>query len=104
MRPAPYPVQASKLETRFHSEPNCTQHVKFVSDDALNRRRVRKEEKWSRVRELGRGTYGIVWLEQCIQGDDKGSLRAVKQVQKLKSNEYYEELEATALFSLPKAS
>lgn len=104
MRPVPYPVQASKLDTQFHSDPECTYHVKFVSDNALNQRRIRKEEKWSRERALGRGSYGIVWLERCIQGDDKGSFRAVKKVQKPESGEYYGELEAIALFSHAKAS
>lgn len=104
MRPVPYPLQASKLDTRFLSDPKCTHHVKFVSDHALNQRRIRKEEKWCWERGLGRGTYGVVWLERCIQGDDKGSLRAVKEVQKPRSGEYYGELEAIALFSHAKAS
>ena len=104
MRPVPYPIQASRLDTRFHSDPQYTQHVKLVSNLALNQRRVRKEEKWSREKELGRGNYGNVWLERCIQGDDKGSLRAVKEVKKPESGEYYRELEAAVLFSHVKVS
>lgn len=104
MRPAPYPVQATKLETQFDSDPECTHHVKFVSDNALNQRRIRKDEKWRREKELGHGSYGIVWLEKCIQGDDRGILRAVKKVQKPESGEYYGELDAVALFSHAKVS
>lgn len=104
MPPIPYLVQDAKLDTQFHSDPECTQHVKFVSDSALNQRRIRKEEKWSRERELGRGSYGIVWLQRCIQGDTKGEVRAVKKVQKFQSGDYYGELEAITLFSHAKAS
>ena len=104
MGPVPYPVQASKLDTQFLADPRCTHHIKFVSDDALNQRRIRKEEKWGWERALGRGSYGVVWLERCIQGDAQGSLRAVKVVQKPKSGEYYGELEAIALFSHAKVT
>lgn len=43
-------------------------------------------------------------MEQCIQGDSEGKLRAVKKVQKLESKNYYGELEAIALFSHIKVS
>ncbi|MCJ1268036.1 hypothetical protein MMC22_007922 [Lobaria immixta] len=65
-------------------------------------KKVRKEERWMREKELGRGSSGVVWLERCIQGDSEGKVRAVKKVEKLKSSDYYRELEAIALFSLSK--
>ena len=92
-------VRISKLETQFHSDPEYVRHVEHISGTTPRQRRIRKEEIWTRVKELGRGSFGIVWLERCIQGDRKEEVRAVKEVQKLESGDYYRELEATALFS-----
>ena len=52
-----------------------------------------------RERMLGSGSFGIVWLERCIQGNSEGKVRAVKKFRKLESSDYYRELEAIALFS-----
>jgi hypothetical protein len=104
MPPIPDLVRISKLETQFCSSPEYTQHVQYVSGGMSERRRVRKEERWKKERELGRGSFGVVWLEQCIQGDNKGKERAVKKVQKLECNNYHRELEAIALFSDRKVS
>jgi len=92
-------VLLSKLDTRFCSSPEYTQHFQYVSASTLERRRVRKEERWKKERALGRGSSGVVWLEQCIQGDSEGKVRAVKIIQKLVGDNYYRELEAIALFS-----
>jgi hypothetical protein len=97
--PLPDLVRLSQLDTRFSSSPEYTQHIQYVPGNVRERRRVRKEERWKRVRRLGRGTFGDVWLEQCIQGDTEGEVRAVKKIQKLDRNNYYRELEAIALFS-----
>ena len=97
-------VQLSKLDTQFSSEPEYTQHIQYVSGRTPRERRVRKEERWKREREIGRGSFGTVWLERCIYGDSKGKIRAVKKVQKSESSNYYRELEAIALFSHSRAS
>lgn len=104
MTPIPDLVQVSKLETQLHSDPEYTQHVHYVSGSTPRQRSVRKEERWKRERRLGRGSFGIVWLERCIQGDSEGKVRAVKEVQKFESSDYYRELEAIALFSHNKVS
>ena len=92
-------VRISKLDTQFNSDPEYTQHVKYVSRSSTKQRSVRNEEKWKRERKLGQGGSGIVWLERCIEGESKGELRAVKQVQKLEASNYYRALNAIALFS-----
>ena len=51
------------------------------------------------MKELGRGSFGTVWLERCIQGNSKEEVRAVKEIQKVGSGDYFRELEAIALFS-----
>jgi hypothetical protein len=92
-------VRVSKLDTHFYSNPEHVQHVCYISGDAPRQRKVRKEERWRRERWLGRGGFGTVESQLCIQGDNKGKLRAVKKIQKLPSSDYYRELEAIALFS-----
>lgn len=105
MPPIPDLVRVSKLDTQFCSSPEYTQHVQYVSGSTLKRVRVRKEERWRKKRGLGRGAFGVVWLEQCIHGDDgEGKVRAVKKIQKPEGNSYHRELEAIALFSHIKVS
>lgn len=102
--PMPDLVLVSKLDTQFNSNPQYTQHIKYVSSSITKQRRARKEEKWKRERRLGQGAFGIIWLEQCIQGDSKREVRAVKKVPKFGSGNCHRELEAIALFSHTKAS
>jgi hypothetical protein len=97
--PLPDLVRLSQLDTQFSLNPEYTQHIQYVPEDTRERRRVRKEERWKRIKRLGSGTFGDVWLEQCIQGNTEGKARAVKKIQKLDRNNYYRELEAIALFS-----
>jgi serine/threonine protein kinase len=99
MAPIPDIVQDSKLETRFHSDPEHVQHVRYVTGSTPKQRKVRKEERWKRERWLGRGGFGTVESQICIHGDSKGKVRAVKKMQKVGSSDYYRELEAIALFS-----
>ncbi|KAL2066158.1 hypothetical protein VTL71DRAFT_2229 [Oculimacula yallundae] len=92
-------VLVSKLETEFSIQPEYTQHTRYVSGNTSNRRKIRKEERWERGKRLGRGCYGDVWLQKCTYGDRRGELRAVKEIGRLKGNNFYRELEAIALFS-----
>ncbi|PQE08308.1 kinase-like domain-containing protein [Rutstroemia sp. NJR-2017a BVV2] len=62
-----------------------------------SRKKVYKEERWKKEKVLGRGGFGVVTLEKCIQGDSKDRLRAVKKIRK--ADNYERELEAIALFS-----
>lgn len=41
-----------------------------------------RTEKWSRCKALGNGTVGTVWLER----EERGTLRAVKQMPKTNTN------------------
>ena len=97
-------VRLSKLEAQFLPDSKYTRHVTYVTGSSLRERRIRKEELWSKEKELGRGGFAIVWLERCIQGDGEGKLRAVKQVHKVETSNYNRELEAIALFSHSKVS
>ena len=97
-------VKLSKLETQFYSDPDYTQHITYVSESGKDRRRTRKAERWKRKSRLGRGTFGTVWLEQCVLGEAKDELRAVKEVSKHGSGDFNRELEAVAFFSHTKVS
>lgn len=102
--PVPDLVQISKLDTQFYTNPDYTQHTIYVSGRTTKERGTRKEEKWKRERRLGRGAFGVVWLERCIQGDSKGEVRAVKKVPKVENSNCHRELEAINLFTQTKVS
>ena len=65
-------------------------------------------EVWARQSQLGRGSFGIVWLEKCKQLYRAGTppLRAVKEIRiqqhGSRGPDYNRELEAFAKFSQPK--
>ncbi|CAI7615484.1 unnamed protein product [Penicillium bialowiezense] len=93
-------VRDSYLDTEII--PGFTKHVVWASNRNARQRRVRREELWKREHELGNGSYGRVWLESCTEGEETGSLRAVKEITKITTStkiEYERELEALAKFS-----
>lgn len=102
MPPVPDLVRLSKLDVQFSSNQQYTQHVYNISK--AGQRRVRQEAKWKRQKELGAGSFGAVYLEQCVQGEKVGEVRAVKRIKKPKDLNYYRELEALAHFSYPQVS
>ena len=55
-------VRDSKLETKFY--PGYTQHVYYVSGATPRQRKVRKEERWERGRNLGAGAF-----RDCMVGE-----------------------------------
>lgn len=101
-------VNDSKLFVRFSTKH--THHVVFESDDRPGQRvrRQRKEESWERVKHLGKGGGGSVWLEHCLSlsVDSQPKTRAVKAIPKESSLsqtiDYRRELEAIAKFSQTK--
>jgi hypothetical protein len=96
-------VNDSKLPVQFFAER--THHVVFESDATLGQqvRRQRKEEIWGRVKHLGKGGFGSVWLEQCLTTDSQPKSRAVKEIPKVtpfsQTIDYKRELETIAKFS-----
>ncbi|RSL90092.1 hypothetical protein CDV31_015765, partial [Fusarium ambrosium] len=99
-------VRDSHLEATFHPNadiPTETTHLKYQG------RRRPQREKWIRQKMLGRGGFGIVWLEKR-EPDSSATynLRAVKQLDiakiRSKRHDYVRELEALAKFSQTKYS
>jgi hypothetical protein len=102
MASVPELVRQSKLEAQVSPDCQYTQHTYYVSK--LGQRKVQEEERWRRYQALGSGAFGLVFLEKCVQGNEQGKVRAVKEIRKPENSNYYRELEAAALFSYPKVS
>ena len=93
-------VTDSKLEIQIFD--SFTIQTQYVSNPHEGQRRARVQQIWQRSKELGRGSFGVVWLEECAEGHDKGQVRAVKEIRKDQTNassNYNQELEAIAKFS-----
>ncbi|GIZ43255.1 hypothetical protein CKM354_000648700 [Cercospora kikuchii] len=91
-------VLLTKLEAHL-TETAHTVHTKHINEDG--------ETVWKRdARCLGRGGFGEVFREECIDGPLRGTLRAVKLIQRPNSSrsqriDFSRELEAIARFSQP---
>ena len=93
-------VRDSKLDTCFGE--GTVQHIYQLSNPSTRQRRIRIEETWRGERQLGKGTFGRVWLQTCVSGPKKGEVRAVKEIFMDRSSnaiDYGRELEAIAKFS-----
>lgn len=97
-------VRDSRLETRLRNK--YTTHRYYDVGSTSSERSVVREEYWKREREIGRGSYGCVWLERCVKGQRSLAIRAVKEIRKPKKMKehihYHRELEAIAKFSHPR--
>ncbi|GAB1317118.1 Serine/threonine-protein kinase ATG1 (Fragment) [Madurella fahalii] len=93
-------VRDSWIETEF--EHDFFRHFICEEGRSPRERFIRREERWVREKELGRGAYGIVYLERCA-ADGPPKLRAVKELKKFvvrgQELDYMMELEAIAKFS-----
>ena len=69
-------ISYHRLDTTFFD--GYVQHATFHSNALLGQRRRVKLVNWYRDRELGRGTFGTVYLERT----GRGKLRAVKEIVK----------------------
>ena len=74
-------------------------HVSYVSDPNRSRSKLKVEEKWNEIREIGHGSFGDVWLQTH---ETSRATRAVKVLRKnemvRKRIDFRRELEALAKF------
>ena len=86
-----------KLDTEFFS--GHVRHTTFHSDASRGMRRVAVVKNWHRGRELGRGSFGTVFLETS----EEGEYRAVKEIAKDRSSritiDYRRELAAMTILA-----
>ncbi|CAI7597261.1 unnamed protein product [Penicillium manginii] len=98
-------VNDSKLPVRFSANNTVTHHVIFESSTRTGQqvRRQRIEESWERVKHLGRGGFGSVWLERCSRVNSQPKTRAVKAIKKSSASsqgiDLKRELQTIAKFS-----
>ncbi|KAF7557946.1 hypothetical protein G7Z17_g305 [Cylindrodendrum hubeiense] len=96
----------SKIEATWDPSTNQTKQIRRAIGVSARNRRVKRDETWERKHILGSGTFGIVWLEECIASSepnhDSSRLRAVKEIRKphnVSASSFHRELEAMAKFS-----
>jgi hypothetical protein len=102
-------VRDFKLEAHFPEESTTEVVHTFQESDPTSRRRLTsRSEHWKREKRIGRGGYGSVWLEKCIEDRRTDAavktyaVRAVKEIEintELGPIDYIRELEAIARFS-----
>lgn len=94
-------VRDSKLEVKIFADHIV--QIDYVSNPITGQRRSRVEQRWQLMEELGKGSYGAVWLAKCTSGPASGQIRAVKELSKggakLSPVDYCRELEAITKFS-----
>ena len=92
-------VDSQKLDTKFFNDH--VQHTTVHSDASRGRRQVTVVKNWYRGRELGRGQFGAVFLEES----ERGEHRAVKDITKDNSRiDYKRELMALTILAKVDAS
>ncbi|KAI9768503.1 MAG: hypothetical protein M1840_004913 [Geoglossum simile] len=94
-------VRDSKLETTFYEKH--IQHIYHVAGTNPRQRKIRKVECWERLRNLGSGSFGTVWLEKLITDSGEEKHRATKELRKGNQQsvgiDYGRELEAIVKLS-----
>jgi hypothetical protein len=97
-------IRDARLDATFAD--GKIQHPLYTSAPSggpTRERPLKGVQTWTRRKELGSGTFGTVWLEECSDGAQAGMLRAVKEVRKapmrINGIDYGRELEAVLKFS-----
>ena len=94
MAPQDKIIDYHKLQTKFFD--NHVQHTTYHSDAARGRRKVKVVKTWRKGQELGRGTFGTVFLETSEIGEQ----RAVKEIARGQGKfDYKRELMAMAILT-----
>lgn len=102
-------LESYKLETKFYK--NHVSHVTFSTDlGGTTRKRLRQEVKWDNEREIGKGSFGHVRLQQRRSpcNDNEVTVRAVKVIDKQAMRRhkivYRREIEAMAALDASQVS
>lgn len=99
-------VRDSRLHTSIQGR--VTRHLIETSGRGTHERKIRREQQWRREEIIGEGTFGVVWKDVLIEGDNDCDVkeRAVKMIRKQIGSshpvDYSRELEAAAKFSHPR--
>ena len=94
---------SSRLVNRFNLEakifPNHTLHTSSRSDPARGLEKERVTRSWSRIKEIGVGNCGSVWLESDLNGSKRAVKRIPKWIYTRNKIDYKREVAAMAVLS-----
>ena len=73
-------IEHFKLDAQVKAE--YTLHTEYVSDHQRGIRKVIVEKRWFKMKHIGQGAFGEVWLEVRREGEKVTEERATKIIQK----------------------
>ena len=97
MDPSSSLVNRFKLETQLL--PNHTLHTSSRSDPARGSEKEIVTTSWSRIKEIGVGNCGSVWLESDLNGSERAVKRIPKWIYTRNKIDYKREVAAMAVLS-----
>lgn len=89
----PLKIDESRLETTFESD-SVVVHTSYETDRAVKRRRVEVRSRWTRIKEIGSGAFGVVWLEKNEGGDKRAVKGLFRRLMKAQKIDFSRELQA----------
>jgi serine/threonine protein kinase len=90
----------TKLDAHVH--PGSVVQTHYISDPVTGRRRVPKTKVWKVERVLGKGSFGEVRLEVCLEENERRAVKRIWATGSAFKIQYERELKALLEFSKPK--
>ncbi|PMD31453.1 kinase-like protein [Hyaloscypha variabilis F] len=85
-----------------HNFPGFVVQTHYISDPITGQRRVPKTKVWRVERVLGKGSFGEVRLEVCLEENERRAVRRIWATGSAFKTQYERELKALLEFSKPK--
>lgn len=96
-------VDMYKLNSEIDPDGVQIVHKSVTSDLARGLRKIERIERWTRERQIGRGGFGVVYLQRNTSGEDRAVKVLDKQFNASQKQDFLRELMHMAYFSKDQA-